>query len=214
VDFVIPIFEGVKVRGGLMLPQRETMTDSLTDLIQIIYLGRKNGVLTVERMTGSIVEEGYIIFSNGRVVEAKVGRAHGPTAFNYLNTWQACRFSFVSDTERAPQRSSSSLQTPSPLHPTTGDLATNRPRQSGYQNAASNTYYEGPVSSQFPMRLFQGEVALQHPETISLSRTHRRLLLLINGQRSVSELARLLTRSLEEIQALLDDLERAELIQQ
>lgn len=197
-----------------MLPQRETMTDSLTDLIQIIHLGRKNGVLTVERMTGSIVEEGYIIFSNGRVVEAKVGRAHGLAAFNYLNTWQACHFSFVNDTERAPQSPSSPLLTPGPLYPTTGDLASNRPKQSGYQSAASSTYSEGSVSSRFPMRLVQGEAALQHPETISLSRTHRRLLLLINGQRSVSELARLLARSLDEIQALLNDLERAELIQQ
>ena len=197
-----------------MRPQRETTTDSLTDLIQIIHLGGKNGILTVERNTGAIVEEGYIIFSSGKVVEASVGQTYGLAAFNYLNTWQACRFSFASDIEVSLQLPSSSLPRSGPLRVTTDNLPSERANQSGNHNAAPNTYYEGSASSSFPTRLLQGEAALHYPETTPLSRTHRRLLLLINGQRSVSELARLLTRSFEEMQALLDDLERADLIQQ
>jgi hypothetical protein len=195
-----------------MLPQRETMTDSLADLIQILHLGGNNGILTVERSIGTIVEDGYILFSSGRVIEARVGQVTGLTAFHYLNTWQACRFSFTTETEGAPQ---SSFPKSGPLSTSTGNLANGRATHPGRQNAASNTYDEGTVApSPFPIRLLQGEAALQHPETAPLSRTHRRLLLLINGQRSVSELARLLTRSFEEMQALLDDLERADLIQQ
>lgn len=205
-----------------MLPQRETMTDSLADLIQILHLGGNSGILTVERSIGTIMEDGFILFSSGRVVEARIGQVRGLTAFNYLNTWQACRFSFASEAEGTTQPPPSPLSKSGPLGATrqpqgivaTGNLATDRAPQPGRQHAESNTYYEGPVaSSPFPIRLLQGEVALQHPETTPLSRTHRRLLLLINGQRSVSELARLLTRSFEEMQALLDDLERADLIQ-
>jgi len=191
------------------------MTDSLADLIQLLHLGGKSGTLTVERNIGTIVEDGYIIFSSGRVVEARVGQVNGLTAFNYLNTWQACRFSFANEIEASLQLPSSSLPKSGPLSASNGNHATDRAIQSGPLRAASNTYYEGTAaSSSFPVRLLQGEVALQHPETTSLSRTHRRLLLLINGQRSVSELARLLTRSFEEMQALLADLERADLIQQ
>ncbi len=64
------------------------------------------------------------------------------------------------------------------------------------------------------MRLPLGEVALQHPENAQLPRTHRRLLLLIDGKRAKTELARLLVRNLDELQTMLDDLERAGLIQQ
>jgi DNA-binding IclR family transcriptional regulator len=47
-----------------------------------------------------------------------------------------------------------------------------------------------------------------------MPRTHRRLLLLVNGQRNISELTRILARPPEETQALLNDLERAGLIRQ
>ena len=65
-----------------------------------------------------------------------------------------------------------------------------------------------------PLRLPRGEEALQYPENIPLPRIHRRLLLLIDGRRSVSELARLMTRDANEVHKLLNDLERAGLIQQ
>jgi len=47
-----------------------------------------------------------------------------------------------------------------------------------------------------------------------LSRLHRRLLLLIAGQRERNDLARLMSRSADEIQELLNDLEHSGLIQQ
>jgi hypothetical protein len=46
-----------------------------------------------------------------------------------------------------------------------------------------------------------------------LSRTHRRLFLLINGQRSIKDLAALIGRTLGETATMLADLERASLIQ-
>ncbi len=65
-----------------------------------------------------------------------------------------------------------------------------------------------------PFRSQAGELALQHPERVQISRLQRRLLLLINGQRSPSELARLIVKNPDEIKMLLNDLERVGLIQQ
>jgi predicted transcriptional regulator len=59
-----------------------------------------------------------------------------------------------------------------------------------------------------------GEATLQHPESTQLSRVHRRLLLLINGQRSIRELARLNVLSYKEVRSLLNDLEYAGFIKQ
>ena len=68
--------------------------------------------------------------------------------------------------------------------------------------------------SPFPRRLPAGDAALSHPESVHIQRIHRRLLLLVNGQRYVSELARLLALNPDEVQVLLDALEQAGLIQQ
>jgi DNA-binding MarR family transcriptional regulator len=50
-------------------------------------------------------------------------------------------------------------------------------------------------------------------EQMGLSRTHRRLFLLIDGGRTVKELIRLMSHDPEDVQKLLQDLERAGAIQ-
>jgi hypothetical protein len=204
-----------------MQPQRETMTDRLADIIHIIHLGGKSGILTVERGEGRTREEGVIVFVDGRVVEAKVGGTRsGAVAFNYLNTWLTCRFSFASHTANSSQMPrlsaplpASSQQENVPQQPFTGTSSLNV-RALLRQRTGQPQHNERQSNVAFPSRLEAGETALLHPEVTPLSRVHRRLLLLVNGQRSVSELARLASRRPEDVQQMLNDLERAKLIQQ
>ncbi|TMB84035.1 MAG: DUF4388 domain-containing protein, partial [Chloroflexi bacterium] len=64
--------------------QRETATDRLSNVIQVIQLGKKSGLLTVERGEGITFEEGAITFVNGQAREAQVGKYTGIDAFNWL----------------------------------------------------------------------------------------------------------------------------------
>jgi hypothetical protein len=204
-----------------MQPQRTAMTDCLADVIQIIQMGEKSGMLTVERGENRTFEEGFIRFISGRIAEAGTNQQSGMTAFTYLNSWQVCRFSFIA---QIPNDVPLPLRSTQPL-PANRDLANTVP--------VANTRFSDPkapvdhddrlyvyrdvLGSRFtiPLRLQAGEEVLQRPEnTASLPRIHRRLLMLINGQRSISELARLISRSIEETQSLLDDLERSNFIQQ
>lgn len=196
------------------------MTDNLADIIHIIHIGCKSGTLTVERGEGNTLEEGFILFFEGRAVEAKVGQMNGPAAFNYLNRWQTCRFAFVSQTG---QNSSPSRPTTQPLSPQSGissKVSRQQHSSAGISGTSVNTDslsypYQVPArQSPYPLRTPSGEVAVQHPESFQLPRFHRRLLLLINGQRGTQELARLMVRNLNEVQMLLNDLERSGLIQQ
>ena len=185
-----------------MQSQRETLTDSLTNIIQILQLGYRSGTLTVERNAGHVIEEGYIVFSNGRVVDAMTNQYSGLAAFNYLNSWGSCRFSFINanDIETTPSSepfSSNSVRTPS------------APGSLSPIDASGRA-----VHSPFPILSQTGIVAISHPEAVSIQRLHRRLLLLINGQRNLTALARLMARNPDEVQVLLDDLEQAGLIQQ
>lgn len=185
-----------------MQPQRETMTDSLADIIQLISFGNRNGTLTVERGEGRTLEEGFITFQDGRVVEARVGHYTGAAAFNYLNAWRTCRFSFVNSIPTANRSMQPVQQQRTDI--TSSSLTTKAITQQG--RAVS--------PSPYPARLQAGEEALRNQETLQLPRNHRRLLLLVNGQRSISELARLIMRNADEVQSMLNDLERSGFIQQ
>lgn len=185
-----------------MQSQRETLTDSLTNIIQILQLGYRSGTLTVERDVWQTMEEGYIVFSNGRVVDAWTIRYRGLAAFNYLNTWGSCRFSFIN---------ASDTQATSSSGPYSSNYSST-PSASGSLTAidASGRAAHFP----FPRLSEAGIAVISHSEAALIQRLHRRLLLLINGQRNLTALARLIARSPDEVQVLLNDLEKAGLIQQ
>ena len=204
-----------------MQPQRTAITDCLADVVHIIQMGEKSGVLTVERGENRTFEEGFIRFIGGRIVEAGTNQQSGMTAFTYLNSWQVCRFSFVAqipDDVPLPLQSTQPLPANRALANTvpTANTRFSYPKAPVEQDDRLYAYREVPGARfTIPLRLQAGEEVLQRPEnTASLSRIHRRLLMLVNGQRSISELARLISRSIEETQPLLDDLERFDFIQQ
>ena len=64
-----------------------------------------------------------------------------------------------------------------------------------------------------PYRTRHMEEGMRLIEQMGLSRTHRRLFLLIDGGRTVKELIRLMSHDPEDVQKLLQDLERAGVVQ-
>src|SRR5258707_15697147 len=99
-----------------MQPQRPAMTDCLGDLSHIILMGKKRGVLTVERGEGRSLEEGLIIFVRGQVVEARVNQRSGLAAFTYLNAWQVCHFSFIAQAANEALLPPQIIQPPPPAN--------------------------------------------------------------------------------------------------
>src|SRR5262249_2339360 len=69
-------------------------------------------------------------------------------------------------------------------------------------------------TSRPPQRTKPSELALQIIEKSGLTRAHRRLFLLIDGQRTIEELARLAGRSVEDVQVMLQDMERISVLLQ
>lgn len=214
-----------------MPQQRDTSTDRLANVIQVVQLGRKTGVLTVERGNGITTEEGSITFVNGQATQANAGQHVGLEAFNWLSTWGACRFAFLSSstmqqtaplpsvTRAAPPAGAMSVipafgtqpqpQPPVPHHIEETPLAGIGTR--GIRKSAGVSY-PVPVTG-IPVRTRQMDEAIRLIEQLGLSRTHRRLFLLIDGHRSNTELVRLMGREPDEVQRLLRDLEKAGVIQ-
>lgn len=209
-----------------MSQHQETATDRLVSIIQLIQLGRRTGVLTARRGEGTIQEKGTITFVKGKVTEANVGRRTGSEALNSLTTWGSCRFTFAAAEE---------TNTPLPLPissdgpaETKGDTDPNlllRPQQPfadgkrtgplGAEGNAAGMKTEnmaGPVLTA-PYRVRPIDASLRMMESRGLTRSHRHLFLLIDGQRSLAELVRLMGRSPNEVYDLLRDLEKIGVIQ-
>lgn len=185
------------------MPQPATSTDRLANVIQVIQLGRKTGTLTAEREGRNGLEQGIIFFVNGQVARASVQHLEGAAAFQWLNTWSACRFTFAPSTSPATTVKLPAVQ------------AESMPEVESSGNVASLHEGNGWVrpEARIPFQHRALDEALRSIEQAHLSRAHRRLYLLIDGQRSPTELARLMGRSQHEIDALLHDLERAGVIQ-
>jgi hypothetical protein len=202
------------------MSQQETATDRLIGVIQSIQMTQGNGVLTVRRGEGSTFEEGSIIFVNGQVKQTTVGMRSGAIALNWLSTWGQCHYTFAplnewqmqqlnalppagagntrpitrdlqSSTPALPERGQSE-----PLPPASGSRWERRPLSP--PSTTSNKFY--PIQ---PLA-----AALREIEQNRLSRSHRQLFLLIDGQRTPQELARLTAKNEQDLQAVLRDLER------
>lgn len=235
-----------------MPEQRETLTDRLANVIEVIQLGRKTGRLSVERGEDNTYEEGSISFLNGQIVQATTGWRIGQEALNWLSSWGACLFTFIPDasartTGRLPALTASSTPPLSPttpisqkfppaaaqptkplpsLHPSvavgkigklsgTGQvqpLPTMPAQGTGASGKSTPAPPDGDTPAPYHTR--QHDEAFRLLEHRGLSRAHRRLFLLIDGQRTMPELVRLMGRGQDEVQQLLRDLEAATLIRQ
>ena len=208
-----------------MPQQPTTSTEQLANVIQVIQLGRKSGTLTVERRTDSSLERGTIQFVNGLMTQASAHQLSGLPAFQWLNTWGACHFTFTPSDLGVTTRKLPSLQPiqlPESQYQGFHDTEPNQHIQAqvkAFSDTAiqNNLYRQNDLSMQkesvdIPKQARSIEDALQRIDRVKLSRAHRRLFLLIDGHRNIADLARLMGRRQSGVVALLQDLERADVV--
>ena len=273
---------------------RVTATDQLANVIEVVELGRRTGLLSVERGSGSVHEEGEIYFLHGRATYASLAGLRGREALAAMSRWGACRFSFdrempspvpniaapppgppapnrISDPslvhaqhaggQRLPEGSGVwgfPPQTPGGAFPgnASGPLYPSGPLGGGGSGpldgsgifgasgafggsgAGAGAYpYGAPdTSGSFQQRPFAPPAAAERPQppasflarrprrapdvrdlmqvvtSHNLSRNHRTILLLADGEHTVLDLARLSSKPVDEVTGLLSDLEERGLV--
>ena len=197
---------------------RGTATDKLADVIQMLQMSRKTGILHVNRDgMGNTIEQGAIMLQNGQIVDASFGPYKGPEAFQRLQGWHGCYFVLQTST----QQSSPSQPLPTQMSPVNRNPASGFGNTSPLANKGSgfNNNGTGPLpirgstgARNVPQRTREVSAILPHFNRLGLTRLHRQLFLLIDGQRSVPELILLIGHRTDEVDTLLNDLERAGLI--
>jgi len=146
-------------------------------------------------------------FVHGQITNAHSRDLSGQRAIEWLLTWRVCRFLFIpllseKTTKPMPALPSmdANLQDTDP-YLNTAVQATPAP-QWGW---AAEQAHKG---SHPPQRTKPSELALQMIEKSGLTRSHRRLFLLVDGQRTIEEIARLTGRSEEDVRAMLQEMAR------
>jgi len=195
----------------MAMTERRTATNQFSTVMDALQLGKKTGILTVERGEGGTFEEGTVTFANGQVVHAIIGSYQGKAAVTRLFSWQECRFSFIS--MFPGQIISNQSMTPAIANSTeTGIDDTHFHKKRSLMKAE--------IQDNLSRRPLPLTNAFESLDTVLLildrqgfTRTHRRLFLLIDGKRSIEELAMLVRRTPDEMVTLLAELEQAGFIQ-
>jgi hypothetical protein len=189
-----------------MAQQREATTDRLVNIIARIKMERKSGQLRVKRGEGLTLEEGVLTFIQGQVTQASVGRRSGADALNWLCTWRQAHYVFTapgSGEEGGLSMASSIFSPPGQKNSIHSELATTQIRRTD----RLETEPLESLSREIPRISLEVHRALARFERSGLSRSHRRLFLLIDGHRSIDDLSSLMSKKSEDIRSMLHDLE-------
>ncbi len=213
--------------------QRAIQTKMLIDIIQVVQRVQRTGTLVAERASGEALEQAVVTFKEGQVIQASVGSRDGSEALSCLSTWTDCQYTFVPsspkvDTSSRPLRPimaqeggkrNGSLHTRTPRTwkvdlrkpPPATSVTGTKTQQLVDDRGEKNPQVES--STPVAVRTASLDKALPIIECQRLSRAHKQLFLLIDGQRTIADLARLTTNSQEEVSERLYDLEFIAVIQ-
>lgn len=188
-----------------MAQQREASTDRLVGIIVTIKLERKSGQLRVRRGEGLTSEEGALTFVQGQVTQANVGRRNGSDALNWLSTWGQARYTFTSTLTPTVEEEIPAF---SGMPPSSPERRITNPLPDIQVNT-DKLEFTHPLAPDREVPYISVELAEAIPgiERAGLSRSHRRLYLLIDGHRSVHDLVPLIGKKPEEVRSMLHDLE-------
>jgi hypothetical protein len=193
-----------------MAQQREAITDHLIGIIANIKMERRSGQLRVRRGEGLTSEEGVLTFIQGQVTQASVGRRSGADAVNWLSTWGQAQYVFTS----SEADSGANFAVTALLSSPPDKIATNPGLRTGQVHTDRLETEPLPAPPQeVPRASVKLSEAIARIERAGLSRTHRRLYLLIDGYRSVDDLEPFIGRKAEEVRSMLRDLEWLGVIQ-
>ena len=170
-----------------MTKGRDNQAARFSDILELIQARRQSGLLSVERFANGQFDEGDIYFQDGWPVYAHSGNLVGEEALAWLANWRQVYFSFVKGAAPPGQHQQKAPRESNPAY----GLVPARPDRS-----------PGSIEGLIPRKLLIDQGVLSLP----LTRLQRSIYLLVDGRRTVADLARCIGKSVEEVGKLLDEL--------
>jgi hypothetical protein len=191
---------------------------SLRDILELARTRRLNGIMTIEHTQAGKVEEGEVFFQTGQPVQARIGRLVGQDALNWIMRWHNITYSI--DTDESLQSIATSnvskqtiaSSTPGPTYLSPNGLPSTRPvaaqgQVNGRSSPLDDTSIPGIEWLVPQKRGIEREVL-----SLPLTRRQRFIYFLVDGHRTVADLARCTAKNIQEIELILSELQEQELI--
>lgn len=208
----------VFLEGVLMTVAQITFTQQVTNVLRNIAHSRRTGLLRIEHVGVQKAEKGEIFFEGGHVVYTRAGQQAGETALLSIVGWNQAYYSFF-EGRQSPRRNgrSSSRSLPSvkllpaaqreerhtlPVGLTAIVQADSSAIQSAHNTATSPHFLDASFSS-IEEAVNQGVYAVFHVRPAAttkqvmsqMERQDRIIFMLLDGKRTVRDLAQLIHRS-------------------
>ena len=206
---------------------RNSAAESMRSVLEVVHTQKWKGMLKAEHARGGYLEEGAIYVMAGQPIYARAGMLQGHEALKYLLSWQRIYFAFDveaqrpkanltathylgnTNTQRTAARFPTHIQTsalPPQRIPTTEELRWNA------GGTAKSFAYAGTgvlgVEGLVPQKVETKRDALSLP----LSRHQRHIYFMVDGRRTVSDLARCVNRPVSEVELILNELREQDLV--
>jgi hypothetical protein len=208
----------VFLEGVLMTVAQITFTQHVTHVLRNIAHSRRTGLLRIEPVGAQKAEKGEIFFEGGHVVYTRAGRQAGETALLSIVGWNQAYYSFFEGTQSPRRKGGSSSR----FLPTVKLLpATQREERQmalaglpaivqvdssviqSARNTATSPHFLDASFSSIEEAVNQGVHAVFHVRSAAatkqvmsqMERQDRLIFMLLDGKRTVRDLAQLIHRS-------------------
>ncbi len=194
--------------------------ESLDGVLELARTRRQNGMMTIEHSQGGGVEEGEVFFQTGQPIYARVGRLVGQDALNWLMKWRNITYTIGTDESLQPVATTPANNriTATPIPSTTpkyvplNGMPTAEPvseqlQFNGRDSPLSNASTPGIEWLVPQKRGIEREVL-----ALPLTRRQRFIYFLVDGRRTVADLARCTGKNTQEIELILSELREQGLV--
>jgi len=186
------------MEGWQNIMWRPNPAEKLSDVIDLLCARRYSGLLSVERFARRRFEEGEIYFEQGHPVYAHYNQKLGKAAFVHLEAWRQVYFAFDKNASCPISRD----VPPPALSPAAQPLSSGEWRWDTLSRLHAISRPLSNVEQLVPHRSQVKQDVLSLP----LTRVQRAVYLLVDGKRSVVDLARCIGKSIQIVVKLLNEL--------
>ena len=192
--------------------------ESLSEVLELARTRRLNGMMTIEHKQGGRVEEGEVYFQTGQPIQARVGRLIGQDALNWLMKWHYITYmietdNFLQSVAKTPENNrDNTTHTPFQTY-----LPSNKMPSTEQAVAQVEVNERSSIPSNIPTpgiewlvphkRGVESEVL-----ALPLTRRQRFIYFLVDGRRTVTDLARCTGKNIQEIELILSELQEQGLV--
>ncbi len=192
--------------------------ENLRDILELARSRRLNGIMIIEHKQAGKVEEGEVFFQTGQPIQARIGRLAGQDALNWIMRWHNITYSIGTD-ESLQSIATSNISTqniasstPIPTYLSPNGLPSTRPvaaqvQVNGRSSLLNNTSTPGIDWLVPQKRGIEREVL-----ALPLTRRQRFIYFLVDGRRTIADLARCTGKNTQEIELILSELHEQGLI--